>query len=100
MKDKAVVFLAGLGVGAAAAVLLAPTTGDALRGRIRDGANRTRESLKPAAIRDSVSHVIKRGQQALTDKFSPVKTEELKSKMHDGIDDAAEATKKLSDRAI
>jgi gas vesicle protein len=100
MKDKAVIFLAGLGVGAAAAVLLAPTAGDELRDRIRDGATRTRDRLKPAAIRDSVGNAIKRGQQALSEKFSSDKTEELKSDMRDGIDDAAEATKKLSDRAI
>jgi len=103
MKDKAVMFLAGLGVGAAAAVLMAPTNGDELRGRIRDGANRTRDRLKPGAIRDSVrstvNDVMHRGQQALSD-ITPESTDALKSKVHDGIDDAAEATKKFSDRTI
>lgn len=103
MKDKAVMFLAGLGVGAAAAVLLAPTAGDELRDSIRDGANRTRDRLRPSAIRDSVRNtvndVMHRGQQALND-LTPESTDALKSKVHDGIDDAAEATKKFSDRAI
>jgi gas vesicle protein len=42
-------FLAGLGVGAAAGILLAPASGDQTRDKIGDLANRTSDALKDRA---------------------------------------------------
>jgi len=73
--DRLAIFLTGVGVGVAGALLYAPNTGDDLRKRLAKGANCAND----------------RGNELMGD---------LKSKVTDKIDDAATAAKKTAGQVI
>ena len=60
-------FLAGVGLGAAAAILLAPASGERTRQRIADMANRTSDALKEQAdyLSNAAGDVLDKGRQML-----------------------------------
>ena len=107
MRDVAP-FLAGVGTGLAAAVLLAPDAGDKTRNRIRGFANQGLKKANDAVtngiqdVRDAADRVAAKGTAAFNDQQQ--ETEEamsnLKDKAKEKIDDAATAAKQASAIAV
>jgi len=96
--DNVALFLAGLGIGVAGAILLAPAAGDQTRGKIRDMANRAGDAVKDGAknLGDKAGQTLE--EQGLTwnnlqDKGSKIMGD-MKDKAKDKIDNAADAAKK------
>jgi len=103
-NNPVIPFLAGLGVGVAATVLLVPEAGRKTRNRIGDIAGRAADALKARAqnVRDRTEDLFQEGKS--TWKEQEIKRREtmsdLKDKAKDKIDDAADATKKAAGKVV
>jgi gas vesicle protein len=63
-------FLLGVSVGVGIGMLVAPQTGEQMRGRVKAKADEGREGLKQrgAALRDSAADLVGKGKQASTER--------------------------------
>jgi gas vesicle protein len=97
-------FLAGLGLGVAASVLLAPEAGGKTRGRIRDIASRAGDGLKAGAehLGDAAEDVLEKCKLTWRDEQNErSKTmSDMKDKAKEKIDDAADAAKNAAGQVI
>lgn len=103
-SDSLVPFLAGLGFGAVAAVLLAPETGRNMRHRVNDIARRTADGIQTQAVNfgGAAEDVIEQGISTWTrqeNKTSETMSD-LKDKANEKVDAAAQAVKKSAERVI
>jgi gas vesicle protein len=101
--DHLAPFLAGLGLGVAASVLLAPEAGGKTRGRIRDIASRAGDGLKAGAehVGDAAEDVLEKCRLTWRDEQNErSKTmSDMKDKAKE-IDDAADAARKAAGQVI
>jgi gas vesicle protein len=81
-SDRGVLFLAGVGIGIAGAVLFAPYKGKETRRRLQQGANDTL---------DQVTDVLRQGESNIGD---------LKNRAKNKLDDVAGTAMKTADQAI
>lgn|ERR1035438_10156619 len=97
-------FLAGLGVGVAASVLLAPKSGAETQTRIREIANRAGTALNTkakdltAAATGAVQDAKRTMQQGQNQANQAIN--DFKNKAHQTIDDATDATKSATGQAV
>lgn len=100
--DRMLMFLAGFGIGAAAAVLLAPQAGGELRARLSENAGRAGDYLKDRAdsLNNSVGDVLAQGKRTWSEVQEKGRDamSDWKDKAKDKIDDAADASKKATDK--
>ena len=63
-------FLLGVSVGVGIGMLVAPQTGEQMRGRVKAKANEGKQYLKQrgAALRDSAADLVGKGKQASTER--------------------------------
>ena len=104
-KDNSLMmFFAGVGIGVAGTLLLAPSSGREMRSRIRGSANRGGDYLRQQADswKSSVDDAVAAGQQAFHESVSKGadSVSNLKDKVKDKIDDASERAKDTADNAI
>lgn len=98
--DQITLFLAGAGVGLAAAIVFAPEAGGKTRMRMRDVANRAGDVLKKRAARAGT------GITEILDDYNPNRGEgqktmsDLKDKAKDKIAEAADAARSTADQVI
>jgi gas vesicle protein len=90
-------WLAGLGVGVAAAILFAPAAGYKTRRRLRENADRATALFKERAemFTSSAGEVFQNGHQEISRTMN-----DLTGKAKEKIDDAADATKKAADQVV
>jgi gas vesicle protein len=103
-RDSLVPFLAGVGVGAAAAVLLAPDAGRKTRGRIAEYATRTVDAAKKGGqdIGDAAGEVLNKTNVILSDqrKKGNEIAANLGDKAKDTIDHTAGALKHAVNKVV
>jgi gas vesicle protein len=99
-----IAFLAGLGVGVVATVLLVPEAGRKTRNRIGGIAGRAADALKAGVsnIRDTTESLFQEGKSNWKEQETQRREtmSDLKDKAKDKIDDAADATKKAVGKVI
>jgi gas vesicle protein len=105
MKDNTItIFLTGLGIGAAAALILAPHSGAELRGRIRRRADEALDYAKDRAnaVADQVHTAVAGGKRNLGDQAAELESavSHLGDKAKDTVDHAARVAKKATDRIL
>jgi gas vesicle protein len=96
-------FLAGLGLGVAASVLLAPEAGSKTRGRIRDIASRAGDAVKAGAEHlGAAEEIVEKCNLTWREEHNErSKTlSDMKDKAKEKIDDAADAAKNAAGRVI
>jgi gas vesicle protein len=103
-SDFLIPFVAGLGVGAAAAVLLAPEAGRTTRNRIGDSGSRAADALKTHAgdLRGAASDLLQEGKSIWRDAQNK-RSETMsgfKEKVKEKIDDTADAAKNAAEGVI
>ena len=103
-SDSLVLFLAGLGLGGVAAVLLASEAGRKTRHRVSDIARRTADAIQTQAVNlgETAEDVIQQGTSTWIrheNKRSETMSD-LKDKAKEKIDVAAEAAKKATEIVI
>jgi gas vesicle protein len=102
--DSVIPFLAGLGVGVAAAVLFAPSAGHQNRKHIRDVANRAGDALTKRAgdLRDVAADVLtsrkRAGSAELKNDAKAVSV--LKDQAQEVLDDAARSAKTVAGQIV
>jgi|SRR5450432_1534446 gas vesicle protein len=97
-------FLAGVGIGVAVSVLLAPEAGGKTRSRIRDIASGAGDALKERAedLGDATADAFEEGKlawRAEQNERSQIMSD-LKDKAKEKIDDAADAAKKAAAKVV
>ena len=102
--DYVVPLLAGIGIGMAAGVLLAPQAGDKTRKRAQDTARRAGDVLKEHAenLSDTAGELLEMGKRTWrdTERESYQTMSDLRDKAKDKIDEAAVAAKKATDHVV
>jgi len=102
--DRLIWFLAGLGLGAAGAVLAAPSSGRETRARLRSGAEAAGGYVKQRAdaLSESGAELVAQGTQAWNDTVSKGKdaVTGLKEKLKGSIDDGSVAAKLAADKVV
>lgn len=94
------VFLTGVGVGAAAALLLVPEAGEKLGRRLRNKARETSDYVRGGAeaLRNSADDLLAQGKEAWTNAQTQgnVAMGDLREKTKDQLNDAAKTAKKAA----
>jgi gas vesicle protein len=96
-------FLAGVGIGVAVSVLLAPEAGGKTRSRIRDITSRAGDVLKERAenLGDVAGDILAESKLTWRDQKERIQTmSDLKDKAKEKIDYAADAAKKATDQVV
>ena len=97
-------FLAGVGIGVAVSVLLAPEAGGKTRSRIRDIASGAGDALKERAedLGDAAADAFEEGKLAWSDPRNEGRQtmSDLKDKAEQKLEDAADATKTADDKLV
>ncbi|HTD43054.1 MAG TPA: hypothetical protein VK687_02695 [Bryobacteraceae bacterium] len=90
-------WVAGLGVGIAAAILFAPAAGYKTRRRLRENADRATALFKERAdmFTSAAGEVLQNGHQEISRTMN-----DLTGKAKETIDVAADATKKAADQVV
>ncbi len=93
-------FLAGLGIGLAASMLLTPAAGEKTRGRIRDIANRAGNAFKDQAesLGDAAGDILEKGKRSLQKDGSQA-AHDLKDKINDATDTARKTADQVADKS-
>jgi gas vesicle protein len=98
--DGLLMFLAGLGIGAAAAVLLAPYAGSETRQRILDSANQAGDRLKEQAqkLSSATQDLASQGIRTWADaqERGSEAASEIKSKVGNKIDELADNSRSVA----
>ncbi len=99
-SDSLLMFLAGVGIGAAAAVLLAPYPGTETRQRIREGASQAGDHLKEHAekLSNAAQSVVAKGKRtwADTEERGSQAVDELQGKVERKIDQVADRSRSVA----
>lgn len=103
-NDRFVMFVTGLGIGIAGALLLAPQSGAELRSRLRGGADQTKDYLKErvGALSQTVGDTVAQGKQGLSNTLARGRDSmsDLRDKVKEKVRDAADVAEKAGDKVV